>query len=205
MPLEAIRQSLIQLGLDESWGEHWSIVKLLSEQVSKNEMSTQIKFLKVFEQFFEAVPQFALSALYLGIHHKEMTYEQRGWTIASLVLSSGSIVYGIITSLTAAKDVYQQGLQSKDGVTQLHIAARDGKEAEVESQIRTGADVDQGDVKGKTALHYAAENGRFNVATTLLREKADINAQTEEGKSPTDLASDPQVKGLLLAKGAACI
>ena len=112
-------------------------------QLAKVDMTIQIKFLKIFEQFLEAVPQFVLSALYFGNHHKSMTQNQIIMTWVTLALSLGSIVFGIITSLTAARQVYDQGLETQRGVTQLHIAAKEGNVAEVEYQIRTGAKVDQ--------------------------------------------------------------
>ena len=55
------------------------------------------------------------------------------WIIKKM-LSPGYIVFGIITSLTAAKEVYDSGLETQ-GVTQLQSAARNGKVDEVHSTL----------------------------------------------------------------------
>jgi hypothetical protein len=76
----------------------------------------------------------------------------------------------------------------KDGLTALHIAAREGSLPETKRLLNLGAHVDAKDANGKTALHYAAQNGHFKIVQELLAHGALVDQKDNDGNTPLHLA-----------------
>src|SRR3954454_7269392 len=69
--------------------------------------------------------------------------------------------------------------------TALHIAARHGSRAEMETAINTaGADINGIDRDNNTALHYAAEFDNLDAATVLVEHGANVNIGDEDQDTP---------------------
>lgn len=65
--------------------------------------------------------------------------------------------------------------RDKNGMSELHHAAKDGDVEKVLALIETGADMHQRCNKGISPLGYAASEGRLEVAKALLDKGADVN------------------------------
>jgi ankyrin repeat protein len=80
--------------------------------------------------------------------------------------------------------------RNREGLTPLHVAAREGHLKAVQKLIAGGADVKAiDDPKGEyqysngwTALHFAAMTGKTAIAAYLLDHGADVNAADRRGK-----------------------
>lgn len=206
MPLEAVRQALLQLHwIPESWG-NWCTMRWA--RLANVNATTHVKFLKVFEQLGEAVPQLALSLIYLINNYFVISWQNRITTIVSIILSCGSVIAGIFTSLTAMKKVYDKGLSDVDGKTQLHLAAEEGDLNQVKYQIRAGAGVDAIDDNGNTPIHLASAKGYEDIVMTLLEFKASVDWKNSDECTPLHLASSngrSQIVELLLTNAKADI
>jgi uncharacterized protein len=95
------------------------------------------------------------------------------------------------------------------GPTQdLLKAALDGDAAAVKALLAKGADVNaQGSEgaehnDGLTALMVASQQGRPDVVQALLAKGADVNAKSNDGGTALSLATDHEVRALLLQAGA---
>ena len=82
-------------------------------------------------------------------------------------------------------------LEAKDrnGMTALHVAARNGHTEVVTALIAAGADLDAKNDDGETALMWAASNGRTEVVTSLIAAGADLDATNGDGESAWAIAS----------------
>jgi hypothetical protein len=67
------------------------------------------------------------------------------------------------------------------GETPLHIAARTGDVAALQSQLKLGADPNAKDRAGRTPLINAAEQGHLDAAKVLIQAGADLNVRTRLG------------------------
>lgn len=65
-----------------------------------------------------------------------------------------------------------------------------------------GANVDVQSPSGKAAIHYAAVNNRKGIIDILLKSGADPSIPDNEGKVAAELATEKEVKELLLREGA---
>lgn len=81
------------------------------------------------------------------------------------------------------------------GRTPLWWAARDGREAEVERLLETGADPNAADVDGETPLHAAARWGHAEVIAILLERGADSSAVALYGMTPLHVAVEESQAG----------
>jgi ankyrin repeat protein len=81
-------------------------------------------------------------------------------------------------------------LRNRDGLTPLHVAAREGYLEAVRALLAAGADVKAVDrpkrefrfSNGWTALHFAAMAGKTAIAALLLDNRADVNTADRRGK-----------------------
>ena len=124
-------------------------------------------------------------------------------TISKLII----FVFTLLT-LTANADAANdpgQELADAQGLTPLHIAANNGRKAEVEALLAKGASINAQDKAGMTPLHHAAFMNRKDAAEVLLAKGAHVNARDERGSTPLHLAAHDGNKDtaeLLLIKGA---
>jgi len=104
-------------------------------------------------------------------------------------------------------------LKNKQGLTALHVAAREGHADSVKTLIAGGADVkaidgypDEGHTHGWTPLHMAAMAGKTPIVAILLDNGADVNAADKRGKhTPLHFAAwagNADLVTLLLARKA---
>lgn len=76
-----------------------------------------------------------------------------------------------------------------DGLTPLHIVARNGFMRGAQCLLTHGANLEMVSTsEGKTALHFAAENGQIPVIGTLIDAGADVEAEDREGATAVLLA-----------------
>lgn len=91
------------------------------------------------------------------------------------------------------------------GPTPLHLAAFEGRHAEVKALIQAGADVAAVDEQQRTPLHYAVAGGHVAVARSLLAAGASTSAADRQGVTPEVLARHSGfhrlVQVLLAARG----
>lgn len=73
-------------------------------------------------------------------------------------------------------------------ITPLHLAAFEGRHAELKSLIQAGADVTAVDAQQRTALHHAVVGGHVSVVRTLLQAGASPLAPDRDGVTPEELA-----------------
>jgi len=71
--------------------------------------------------------------------------------------------------------------KNKGGQTALMLAAREGRDDNVQALLARGAKVDLRDADGWTPLMFAAYNGQTFVVDTLLKAKADPKAKDSKG------------------------
>ena len=95
-----------------SWLCNFCIEKELGETINSHENTT---FVKLFEQFGEALPQL-LIALTFYVNHKYFVDTNDSFfqtnipvTLISMIFSSVSVVIGLITGLKAFKSYYDEG------------------------------------------------------------------------------------------------
>lgn len=75
------------------------------------------------------------------------------------------------------------------GETPLHIAARMGLDAIVETMLVAGADVKATSPTGVTPLHHAAERGLTEAIKSMVARGAKINAKNSRNETPVLLAT----------------
>jgi cytohesin len=92
-----------------------------------------------------------------------------------------------------------------DGLTPLHLAARNGHTATAEMLLGHGTAVGARDPRDVTPLHLAAAQGQLAVAALLLDRGARVDAADESGRTPLHEAARygrREVAELLLTRGA---
>ena len=161
-----------------------------------------IKFIKMFEQFGEAVPQLLISVTFYVQHiSSDPSLDQKEYpgipfkipqTLITMLLSAGCVVMGVGTSLEAARKMYNQGFKGKDGRVPLHGAAAlgDGKEAyrKVKILIEEGARLDPRDNNHDTPFILAARKGNTEVITLLVQKGLEMfNVNNQGGGGDTAL------------------
>jgi ankyrin repeat protein len=71
-----------------------------------------------------------------------------------------------------------------DGMTQLHLAAQNGRERVVQLPLKAGADVTAENCSGKTTLHPAVVSSNQAVVWVLLRAGADMRLEDFFRRTP---------------------
>jgi ankyrin repeat protein len=72
----------------------------------------------------------------------------------------------------------------REGRSELHYAAADGRIEHVRELIGTGADVTLADNHGMTPLHFAAQEHHAETAQALVDAGAPVDAADEHGNTP---------------------
>lgn len=92
-----------------------------------------------------------------------------------------------------------------EGLSALHVAAREGHIPATRLLIDAGADVDEDSRGGETPLHFAAQGGRHNVVRLLIEAGAEPERANAKGLSPLHVAAGAgtlEVVRLLCEEGA---
>lgn len=112
-----------------------------------------------------------------------------------LKIKSGCNLVGVL-------DFHQETIQNKESVERLFRAASTGDVKQVEELLKSGADVNSKDTKGKTPLFYAVISNHDNqaVITMLLNAGAYINAKDNNGATALGAAMDPPIGTLANVK-----
>jgi ankyrin repeat protein len=76
----------------------------------------------------------------------------------------------------------------REGRTELHYAALDGKSRRVRAFLSGGADPSAKDKAGWTPLHAAVQSYRLEVAALLIQHGAEVDAQDANGNTPLSTA-----------------
>jgi hypothetical protein len=87
------------------------------------------------------------------------------------------------------------------GQTPLHAAAFHGKTEWIEPLMKRGATLDPRDSSGQTPLHHGVIQKKAEAVAVLLSKGADVNAKTNSGLTPFDLASETDIKNLIVKRG----
>ncbi len=96
-------------------------------------------------------------------------------------------------------------VQSKAGISPLHVAVKVRNLNMVNYLLDHGADVDIQDNNGYTPLHYAVSQHRLKIVESLVRHEADTNLANSAGITPLQQAAysnDFQIVDFLLRNGA---
>ncbi|CAM9727020.1 unnamed protein product [Ectocarpus sp. 12 AP-2014] len=126
-----------------------------------------------------------------------------GWTPLMLAADGG---YSRIVSFLLSRGAIAR-IMGDEGVTALHISAKNGHVVVTLMLIRAGVDVGLSCFSsgGYTPLHLAAQNGRCAVTEVLVYAGADVDRRLEDGGTAMYLAAERgQLKALkiLLANKA---
>ena len=99
-------------------------------------------------------------------------------TLISIILSGGSVLFGILTGINQWREV----IRARYRATPLHCAAEEGNLEEVKHQLQKSyQDLDVRNKSGKTALNLAADKGHTQVVKTLVEAGAAKDIQDEDG------------------------
>jgi len=110
-----------------------------------------------------------------------------------------------LVNTPALKGGSRQEAGFEEGVTALHLAARQGHGDIVELLLSVRALVVAVSASGSTPLHFAASEGHETIARILIEHGADPNAQDATGRTALHGAASGahrEVAQLLLARGA---
>ncbi|MFZ1702520.1 MAG: ankyrin repeat domain-containing protein [Pyrinomonadaceae bacterium] len=93
-------------------------------------------------------------------------------------------------------------LVDKNGNTALILATGNADAEAIKALIDAGADIQTKNKEGQTALMEAASYDDLNSVKVLLEAGSEVNAKNEDGDTALDLASNDDVKQLLISHGA---
>ncbi|GMH09151.1 hypothetical protein Nepgr_010991 [Nepenthes gracilis] len=93
------------------------------------------------------------------------------------------------------------GAAAMDDMAAIHFAAQRGYLEVVRTLLSSGVSVKASNRKGMTALHYAAQGSHLELAKYLIKKGANLNAKTKSGKTSLDLATNEDMRSLLLECG----
>ncbi len=103
-------------------------------------------------------------------------------------------------ALDGLEDGEEVNAADEEGMSALHWAADRGHPGVLRLLLAAGGRVDAADCEGQTPLHYAASCGHAEAARVLVGAGADAAAADADGATPEDLATEEEVKKLLLTK-----
>ena len=152
-------------------------------RLSPVDTATHNAFMKAFEVLGEAIPQLALALTYYWNNQDTLWRTETSvlglpTTLVSVILSFGSVIFGMVTGLRALLQVWS----SRYRTTPLHRAAVVGSLEEVRRFLLScPQSLDVMSKAGKTALMVAADRGHLEVVTALLRAGAQLELQDESG------------------------
>jgi ankyrin repeat protein len=104
--------------------------------------------------------------------------------------------------LAAGADPNIASAKDDDSPSALQYAAETGNLELAELLLAARADVNFQNQYGWTPLHQAVENARPEIARLLIAHGADVNVTNKLGKTPLALATNDEMKQLLIAAGA---
>lgn len=106
--------------------------------------------------------------------------EDEGWYTTSELMQAAQLGnYDILLHAVSMSKRVSPSLTDKDGVSLLHYAAAENRNAVGSMLIKTGADMDlQDGIKGETPLHWAVRNKHFRFLEMMITRGADINAKS---------------------------
>jgi ankyrin repeat protein len=123
-----------------------------------------------------------------------------------LILAGASSEHPIFSFLAPAVRGSNYNTRTAEGLTPLHLAAREGSVGLINFLIEKKADINSKEPSGATALHEAARAGKADALEALIAAGADVNALDARGDSALHLAvaleSPPRELSLLLSHGA---
>ena len=97
-------------------------------------------------------------------------------------------------------------IKDKKGIPLLHYSAEAYIKDIAEFLIDNGADVNAVDNDGKTLLHIAVYLSTYYDKNELIRfllsKNIDVNSKDNFGKTPLDYAQKPEIKQILISRGA---
>uniref|UniRef100_A0A1X7TJU3 Uncharacterized protein n=2 Tax=Amphimedon queenslandica TaxID=400682 RepID=A0A1X7TJU3_AMPQE len=108
---------------------------------------------------------------------------------------------GVQSALSQGANVNYQNL-NEDGVTSLHVAAKEGYVEVVQNLVSAGANVNLIDTDGYTALIKSAEEGHYEIAELLLKSGADPNTDGDTALIESAREGHYEIVQLLLSNGA---
>lgn len=92
------------------------------------------------------------------------------------------------------------GAAAMDDMGAIHFAAQKGHLEVVRILVASGVPVKSINRKGMTALHYAAQGSHKELAKYLIKKGSNVNAKNKAGKTPVDLATNEEVRSVMLDK-----
>jgi len=87
-----------------------------------------------------------------------------------------------------------------NGNTLFHLAVQKGNKEVIETLLRHQLNPNYRNQNGNTPLHNAAQLNRLEIAEILV-DKVDINHRNSRGETALDLATNLEIRKLLIAKG----
>ncbi|KAH9620186.1 hypothetical protein KSS87_019005, partial [Heliosperma pusillum] len=102
----------------------------------------------------------------------------------------------VVTALCKHKaDV---GAAAMDDMGAIHFAAQKGHLEVVKTLVSSGASLKAVNRKGFTVLHYAVQGSHIELTKYLLKKGLNLNTKTKAGKTALDLASNAEIRSLLV-------
>lgn len=90
------------------------------------------------------------------------------------------------------------GAAAMDDMAAIHFAAQKGHLEVVKTLVSSGVSTKAINRKGMTPLHYAVQGSHVDLTKYLLKKGPNLGAKTKAGKTPIDLASNDEIRSLLL-------
>lgn len=90
------------------------------------------------------------------------------------------------------------GAAAMDDMGAIHFAAQKGHVDVIQILLASGVSVKSTNRKGMTALHYAVQGSHVELVKYLMKKGANADAKNNVGKTPSDLASNEEVRSALV-------
>jgi hypothetical protein len=127
----------------------------------------------------------------VGAQTREQRRVNRVWEAVTAAGLSGIIAtIAFPTQGAYARPAAQRrALQCRIRADQLHLAAKEGRVADLKRKLHAGAPVDTLLSDGATPLMTAAENGKTEAVRLLLEHHADLHRKDRQGRTALDRAA----------------